>query len=73
MSYLPVPFDELLKKDKGVAIFSGCIWLIWKFIDKGKYSDIEKYINSNQFIKIDFILNYNVMMIVMRIFLKNLI
>ncbi len=38
-----VPFDELLKKDKGVAIFSGTVFgLFGNLFDKGKYSDIEK-------------------------------
>ena len=38
-----VPFDELLKKDKGVAIFSGTVFgLFGNLFEKGKYSDIEK-------------------------------
>ena len=38
-----VPFNELLKKDEGVAIFSGTVFgLFGNLFDKGKYSDIEK-------------------------------
>ena len=38
-----VPFEELLKKDKGVAIFSGTVFgLFGNLFDKGKYLDIEK-------------------------------
>ena len=38
-----VPFNELLKKDDGIAIFSGTVFgLFGNLFDKGKYSDIEK-------------------------------
>ncbi len=38
-----VPFNELFKKDEGVAIFSGTVFgLFGNLFDKGKYSDIEK-------------------------------
>ncbi len=38
-----VPFGELLKKDLGIAIFSGTVFgLFGNLFDKGKYSDIEK-------------------------------
>ena len=38
-----VPFNELLKKDEGVAIFSGTVFgLFGNLFDKGKYLDIEK-------------------------------
>ena len=38
-----VPFSELLKKNQGIAIFSGTVFgLFGNLFDKGKYSDIEK-------------------------------
>jgi len=38
-----VPFSEILKKDEGIAIFSGTVFgLFGNLFDKGKYSDIEK-------------------------------
>ncbi len=38
-----VPFSELLKKDEGIALFSGTVFgLFGNLFDKGKYSDIEK-------------------------------
>ena len=38
-----VPFNELFKKNEGVAIFSGTVFgLFGNLFDKGKYSDIEK-------------------------------
>ncbi len=38
-----VSFGELLRKDEGIAIFSGTVFgLFGNLFDKGKYSDIEK-------------------------------
>ena len=38
-----VDFSELLKKDEGIAVFSGTVFgLFGNLFDKGKYSDIEK-------------------------------
>ena len=38
-----VSFNELLKKNEGIAIFSGTVFgLFGNLFDKGKYSDIEK-------------------------------
>ncbi len=38
-----VPFSELLKKDEGIALFSGTVFgFFGNLFDKGKYSDIEK-------------------------------
>ena len=47
MNYLihMLDFELLLKKDKGVAIFSGTVFgLFGKLFDKGKFSEIEKFI-----------------------------
>ena len=38
-----VDFSELLKKDEGIAVFSGTVFgLFGNLFDKGKYSYIEK-------------------------------
>ena len=67
-----VPFDELLKKDKGVAIFSGTVFgYLGIYLTKVSIRILKNYIqNSNQFTTIDFILNYKDMEIVMKIVLK---